>query len=86
LIALAVEHYRLRHGGQLPQSLKDLPLDLLPAVPPDPFDGAELRYRKLEHGFVVYSVGKDLGDDGGREAGQRGRMIKSWDVTFVVER
>ena len=86
LVALAVEQYRLQHNGQLPEHLKELTPDFLPALPLDPFDGAELRYRKLERGFVVYSVGKDLGDDGGRETSQRGKMIRSWDVTFVIER
>ena len=37
----------------------------LEAVPEDPFDGKELRYKKLEPGYVVYSVGDDLEDQGG---------------------
>jgi hypothetical protein len=85
--ALAVQRYRLA-SGKLPDKLADLVPTYLQSVPEDPFDGNELRYKKLEPGFVVYSVGEDLSDDGGKE--QPSRKIKGeppkWDVTFIVER
>lgn len=31
----------------------------------DPFDGRSLRYRREARGFVIYSIGPDLKDDGG---------------------
>jgi len=37
-------------------------------VPLDPFDGA-LRYRRLERGYLIYSVDVDGRDDGGGKAG-----------------
>jgi hypothetical protein len=68
-------------------------MDLVPtyldAVPKDPFDGSELRYKKLETGFTVYSVGEDKRDDGGKERQPRGKRKKapySWDISFIVER
>lgn len=88
--ALAVERYRLAEG-RLPQSLDDLVPAYIEAVPTDPFDGQDMRYRTLDAGFVVYSVGEDLTDDGGTERdkrpkrGPRGEPLP-WDVTFVVER
>ena len=43
----------------------------------DPFDGQELRYKKLATGYVDYSVGNDRVDDGGDE---------KKDITFTVVR
>jgi hypothetical protein len=87
--ALAVEHYRLTEG-HLPQSLDNLVPTYMQVVPKDPFDGRNLRYRKLETGFVVYSVGEDLTDEGGTEKGKGkrgpGGKPAPWDVTFIVER
>jgi len=39
--------------------------DYLDAVPTDPFDGEPLRYRQFAGGYKVYSIGRDLVDDGG---------------------
>jgi hypothetical protein len=86
--ALAVERYRLTED-RLPQSLENLVPTYMEVVPTDPFDGQTLKYRTLETGFVVYSVGYDLTDEGGAERGrgrdQRGKQLP-WDVTFIVER
>jgi hypothetical protein len=63
--ALAAERYRLARGGW-PKSLDDLVSDYLPAVPADPFDGKPLRLGHLPDGLVVYSIGPDKTDDGGK--------------------
>jgi len=87
--ALAVERYRLAEG-RLPQSLDDLVPVYIKAVPADPCDGRPLKYRVLQPGFVVYSVGDDLGDNGGAEPGSRGRDGQGrhlpCDLPFTVER
>lgn len=84
--ALAVQRYRLK-TDKFPDKLADLVPAFLKSVPKDPFDGNELRYKKLEAGFVVYSIGEDMSDDGGKER-PTGKKKKddSWDVTFIVER
>jgi hypothetical protein len=85
-VALAIERYRLA-AGSLPDALTDLVPAYLDAVPRDPFDGNELRYKKLETGFVVYSIGEDLSDDNGKEKPpRRTKESPNWDVTFIVER
>jgi hypothetical protein len=56
--AVAAERYRRRHGAW--------PAALAPESWPDPFDGRPLRYRRLADGIVIYSVGPDGADDGGR--------------------
>jgi hypothetical protein len=64
-VALAVERFRRKHGGW-PESLAKLTPEFLKEVPLDPFDGRPLRYRQVEDGGVVYSVGPDRRDNGGR--------------------
>ena len=76
--AMAVERYRLAEDA-LPDALGDLVPGYLDAVPTDPFDGASLRYRKLDKGYVVYSIGDNGTDDGGEEQDLQ-------DMTFIVER
>jgi hypothetical protein len=85
-VALAIERFRLA-AGKLPDALVDLVPAYLDAVPKDPFDGNELRYKRLEVGFVVYSIGEDLIDDGGKEkpTGKK-KKGETWDMTFIVER
>jgi hypothetical protein len=63
--ALAAERYRLAEG-HWPENLDALVPLYLPAVPADPFDGQPLRLARLPDGIVVYSVGRDRTDDGGR--------------------
>jgi hypothetical protein len=63
-LALAALRYRAKHG-KLPESLQALVPDFIDAVPPDPFTGKGLLYRKSDDGFVVYALGKNGHDDGG---------------------
>jgi len=87
-VALAIERYRLA-TGKLPGKLTDLVPGYLDSVPTDPFDGKELRYKKLDVGFVVYSVSEDLSDDGGKECPPRNKRTEessNWDETFIIRR
>jgi len=87
LVALAAERFRLR-PGRWPETLSELVPQYLPDVPDDPFDGAPLRYRCLEAGFAVYSVGEDRGDDGGRPLPppKERQPGETYDITFAVRR
>ncbi|MEO7715430.1 MAG: hypothetical protein ABIY70_04470 [Capsulimonas sp.] len=41
--------------------------DLLPSVPSDPFESSHaLRYRKKNNSYILYSIGPDGADDGGK--------------------
>ncbi len=64
IVALAAERYRLAHKDW-PASLDNLCPQYLAAVPLDPFDGQALRYRRLEDGVMIYSVGADAVDNRG---------------------
>lgn len=83
LTAVAIERFRLEHEGQLPDQLAALVPRFLANPPLDPFDGEPLRFKKLDEGFAVYSVGKDRTDDDGLERARR--TGDNRDVTFIVQ-
>jgi len=76
LTALALEQFRAAHGNRYPAGLSDLIPTYLDAPLMDPFDGQPLRYRKQGAGYVLYSIGPDLKDNGGqRMTGQVGDLV-----------
>ena len=77
--AVAVERFRNRNG-RLPETLKELVPTFLDEIPRDYYGDGPVLYRKLDVGYVVYSVGQDLTDDGG---GQESGYF-SPDVVFRV--
>lgn len=64
--AIAIERFRRAHDERLPATLEALVPQFVDAVPLDPFTHQPVRYRQRASGYVVYSVGPDLKDDGGR--------------------
>jgi len=86
ITALAVEQYRHDHK-KLPDSLIKLAPDYLDAVIKDPYDDQNLRYKKLEIGYIVYSIGEDLTDNDGAIENADGYMdMPGTDITFTVRR
>jgi hypothetical protein len=85
--ALALEQFRNQYN-RLPQKLEELTPAFLAKIPDDPFTGTELLYRQLPIGYVVYSVGRDLIDDGGKEESdsRKSHNESTYDITFTVER
>lgn len=63
-VALAAERFR-REKRVWPHSVDELCPHYLAATLLDPFDGKPLRYRRVEDGVVIYSVGQDGRDNGG---------------------
>jgi hypothetical protein len=55
-------------------------------VPTDPFNDQPLRYRKLTKGYIVYSLGPDFTDDGGKEKAPHAPESAHYDITFTVRR
>ena len=65
-IGFALELYRLKQG-RYPRSLEDLVPAILKKVPLDPDSGKLPIYRRGgPSGFIVYSVGQNQQDDGGK--------------------
>src|SRR5579864_7935038 len=65
LIAFALEWYQREHG-HYPKELQDLAPEYLSEVQLDIFSGKPLIYRPNDNGYLLYSVGVDGKDDGGR--------------------
>jgi hypothetical protein len=63
-VILAAERYR-RDTGRLPDSIVALVPKYLSGIPADPYTGEPLRCRRESDRFVVYSVGRDVEDNGG---------------------
>jgi len=66
-VACALERHRLRHKAY-PESLADLAPELLDGIPVDVPAGGRLKYRREGKGYLLYSLGSDGKDDGGRVA------------------
>jgi hypothetical protein len=77
LIALRCYH---RQHGKLPESLDALVPEYLPAVPLDDFDGKPLRYLPAKK--LIYSIGDNLKDDGGKAEDEK---KKSLDRVFAID-
>ncbi len=65
MVALALEAYR-RENGTYPEKLAALAPKFIPAVPGDVFSGEGLIYRREGKGYLLYSIGPDGKNDGGR--------------------
>ena len=71
--AIALERYRLAHG-EYPEALDGLAPQFITQVPHDVIGGQPLKYRRTADGqFVLYSVGWNETDDGGRVVDQKSR-------------
>ena len=76
-VACALERYRLAHGD-FPESLEVLAPQFIDKLPHDLINGRPLLYRRTEAGgFVLYSVGWDETDDGGRVVLSKGGSVDS---------
>jgi hypothetical protein len=84
---LACERFRIEHT-RWPKSLDELvEKGQLAAVPDDPHDGKPLRLARWGEGIAIYSVGKDLRDDGGANVklfqtndGKQDLGVRLWDA------
>jgi hypothetical protein len=63
--ALALEVYRKRTGSY-PGTLRDVSARLGWKLPKDPITGGGFLYRRRPGGYVIYSIGWNEKDDGGR--------------------
>ncbi|MCC6488106.1 MAG: hypothetical protein IT364_11460 [Candidatus Hydrogenedentes bacterium] len=63
-VGLAISQYHAEHGDY-PEALDAAPPYLGGEVPSDPYTGTPLMYEKRGAGYVLYSVGPNLKDDGG---------------------
>jgi hypothetical protein len=85
-VALAIEEFRNVHK-KAPERLEELAPKILKEIPIDPFDGKMIRYRRMEKGYVVYSVDADGFDESGVERPTgKGAAKGTFDLVFRVDR
>ena len=63
-VAVIAQQFRLS-TGRFPRDLTQLEGEAMKSAPLDPFDGKLLRWNSENDSITVYSIGKDLKDDGG---------------------
>jgi hypothetical protein len=71
-IGLANALFKIKNGRYIGEPSELVP-NILPSLPLDPFTGKNYIYKKTEKGFIVYSVGDNLKDDGGISQYEKGR-------------
>lgn len=69
-IATALKLYKLKRG-EYPESLQALVPDCISELPRDTFTGSDFMYRREAKGFLLYSLGENGIDDGGRTSTER---------------
>jgi hypothetical protein len=65
VLACALERFRLANG-QFPENLNALAPQIMNRLPHDPLTGDSYKYRRQDDAFVLYSVGLNQTDDGGK--------------------
>jgi len=76
---LALKSYHREHSAY-PSSLRQLVPAYLPAVLEDPFSGAVLHYKRDHQSYLLYSVGPDKQDDGGKPISTTGNSTRNYYV------
>lgn len=75
---VAIKRYELE-TGRLPDSLGQLvEFGYMDALPMDPFSDGSLGYKIIEDDFVLYSVGMDFEDDGGKVEYHDNGKVNQW--------
>ncbi len=69
VVGMALEAYQTKNG-QYPETLELLKKDYLKELPKDLFSGKDLVYRREFAGYLLYSVGPNGVDEGGRKDGE----------------
>jgi hypothetical protein len=84
VVAVAMERFRLANK-RWPETLEQLTPKLLNSIPVDPFDGQPLRLVKRGTARIIYSVGPNGIDEGGKLSSKfGGRRQDSADFGFIL--
>jgi hypothetical protein len=73
-LGLLLEQYKAENGSY-PAKLDGIATDLGGSVPVDPFTGEAYHYQPSEDDFLLYSVGRNLVDDGGKHDYREGDIV-----------
>ncbi|HOI53839.1 MAG TPA: hypothetical protein PLP01_01185 [Phycisphaerae bacterium] len=85
MLAVDLSRHKAAHG-RYPEALDEMRLS--EGLSADPFGGKPFGYRRTDDGFVLWSVGPDAKDDGGRTPGELGFKADEYksggDIVFRV--
>ena len=82
---LALRAYKARFG-KYPRTLPDLRSGINWELPVDPFTGKDLVYKQVRNGFILYSIGYDLKDNGGTPLQSRDEAEPRGDIVWRIDR
>jgi hypothetical protein len=78
LTLLSLMIYKSKNG-EFPAELEELVSEgIIDELPLDSYSGATMAYRKMENGFILYSVGTDMKDNGGEVVRDDNGRIREW--------
>jgi hypothetical protein len=75
---LAIKRWRGATGAYPPDLQTLVAASYLPGLPTDPYNDGTLVYRRTQDDFLLYSVGADFVDDGGRSGVGDDGKPKAW--------
>jgi hypothetical protein len=84
-VALALKAYKHERNA-CPPTLAALQETLEYALPQDPFSGEDFVYKPQAEGFMLYSLGGDLDDDGGAGPKDEGHSYDDCDIVWTCLR
>jgi hypothetical protein len=84
-LAFALAQYHFDHATY-PACLSELVPGYVATIPKDIFDNSDLRYVREGKGYVLYSVGTNGRDDGGRSVLDRNLVDNAGDWDDIVVR
>jgi hypothetical protein len=79
---------------KFPSILAECDPKFLSVQPVDPFSGKPLVYRQEGNGFVLYSIGENMNDDGGKpeptseaksKMSEKESQEKAWDIVWKID-
>lgn len=82
---LACQAYRDRYNAY-PQTLNELKNKISWKLPEDVFSGKDMVYKRQNNGFILYSVGPDLKDDGGHPPKKPGNYKDGDDIVWKLDK
>ncbi len=84
-VFLGLQAYKARYGGY-PATMGELKSKLGWKLPVDPFSEKDFIYKRQMKGFMLYSVGPDMKDDGGRSLGDHVQLDSKGDIVLMWDR
>ena len=82
-VAFAIANFQSQHG-RLPESLDELTPEFIQQAPIDPYQQTAFKFICRDGGFIVYSVGPDGVDNGGREVNEVEKN-EEYDIRLAVK-